>query len=183
MSHKFIINASFHSFLNTIDQELANEMHTQGCCYCGGKLHQANYPRSPVGLPPPFREYYDERLSFCCDACRKRATPPSVRFFGRRWFPALLFILLSVLMLGINERRILQVKQHFGIVVSESTWKRWRKWWRKSFMETPLWQQVKSLIPTISFTHHCLPRALLSAFRGLLEEKMLFLLRFLASNG
>jgi hypothetical protein len=179
MSHKFLFDANFHLLLNTIDQEIAKETQQKGCIHCGNKLHQANYPRSPVGIPSEFRCAYDERLSFCCDECRRRTTPQSVRFFGRRWFPAPLLILVSALMLGINERRLAQVKRHFGIAVSESTWKRWRRWWRESFMATQFWQQAKGLAPTAIETRS-FPRALLSVFPGVLEEKMRLLLRFLS---
>ncbi|EKD73011.1 MAG: hypothetical protein ACD_45C00484G0001 [uncultured bacterium] len=180
MSHKFISSAKFHLLLITIDQEIAKEVLQKGCIYCGNKLHKANYPRSPFGLLSQFRHHYDERFSLCCNACRKRTTPPSVRFFGRRWYPAPLFMLISALMLGINERRLRQVKQHFGITVSESTWKRWRRWWRDSFESTQFWQQNKGIaFTTIESIYRC-PRALLVVFKGLLEEKMQLLLRFLS---
>jgi hypothetical protein len=180
MSHNFLFNASFHSLLVKIDQDIAREVQQQGC-HCSKKLHQSNYPRSPVGISPVFRSYYCERLSFCCDTCRQRTTPPSVRFLNGRWFPAPFFILISVLKLGINERRLEQVSKHFGITVSESTWKRWRMWWRDSFMATRFWQQVKGLVPTSIFEgNQSLPRRLLSVFSGALEEKMRLLLRFLA---
>lgn len=179
MSHKILFNASFHSLLTTIDRELTEITKKKGCP-CGGKLHRANYPRSPFGLLSQFRDYYDARFSLCCDTCRKRITPQSVRFFGRRWFPAPLLILISALMLGINERRLEQVKRHFGITVSESTWKRWRRWWREVFITTPFWQQAKGLAPEAIEKNISFPRALLTLFRGALEEKMRLLLRFLA---
>ena len=180
MSHKFLFNATFHFLLKKMDEELAREVCQEGCFYCGSQLDPASYPRSPMGLPSQFRDQYDERLSFCCKRCRKRTTPPSVRFFGRRWFPAPIFILISVLALGINERRLSQVKHHFGMVVSESTWKRWRRWWRKSFGQTLFWQQAKGLIPTVQETHLSFPRALFRVFKGALAEKIPLLLRFLS---
>ncbi len=164
MSQKFVLNASVFEILSKIDAELAGNLLKTGCPYCGGKLHQANYPRSLFGLALPFRVYCEERLSFCCSSCRKRTTPPSVRFFGRRWYVAPIFILLSILMLGINERRLVQIKKHFGLTVSESTWKRWRAWWRDQFIETPFW----------------LPRALYRLFTGSLIEKIPKLLQFLS---
>jgi hypothetical protein len=179
MSQNFLFKASFHLLLITIDQELADDFLEKGCP-CGGKLHRANYPRSPVGLPLEFREYYHERFSMCCDTCRRRMTPASVRFFGRRWFPAPLFIFISALMLGINERRLASVKRHFGIVVSESSWKRWRRWWRESFITTLFWQQAKGLALSTIETKKSFPRALMIIFKGTLEEKMCWLLRFLA---
>jgi len=166
--------------LTAIDQEIAKEVQQKGCIYCGNKLHQADYPRSPVGLSSQFRNAYSERFSFCCNYCRRRITPRSVRFFGRRWYPAPLFMLISVLTVGISERRLAQVKRHFGITVSESTWKRWRRWWRDSFESTKFWQKNKGNVPITIESIYRHPRALLVVFQGLLEEKMRFLLRFLS---
>jgi hypothetical protein len=180
MSQNFLFSASFHLLLNKIDQEITDKIGLQGCLFCGNKLHKANYPRSPVGLPSQVRHYYDERLSLCCNTCRKRATPPSVRFFGQRWFPAPLLMLISALMLGINERRLQQVKRHFGITVSESTWKRWRRWWRESFQKTLFWQQSKGLAPSAIETKKFFSRSLLDVFEGSLEEKICRLLKFLS---
>jgi hypothetical protein len=180
MSHKFLFNASFHLFLNKIDQEFLDKERKKGCCYCQGVLHQADYPRSPFGVPSAFRASYNERFSLCCSQCRKRVTPPSVRFFGRRWFPAPLLILISALMLGINERRLEQVRRHLGITVSESTWKRWRRWWREQFMQTPFWRQMKGLFPPAPDLAGFFPRSLLDVFQGKLEEKIFQCLTLLA---
>lgn len=180
MSQKFLFNASFHLLLIAIDQELANDTLKRGCQYCGGKLHLADYPRSPVGIPSSLRRYYEERLSFCCDTCRKRTTPPSVRFFGRRWYPAPFHLLVSALMLRINEHRLSQIKRHFGITVTESTWKRWRRWWRNFFPSTSFWRQEKALALPIDMTNKSFPRVLLNLFESTLEKKMTLLLRFLS---
>ena len=71
-----------------IDNDLADDAIKAGCLSCGGKLHQADYPRSPHGLSEADAEHYQFRRSVCCGKCRKRHTPPSVRFFGRRWYVA-----------------------------------------------------------------------------------------------
>lgn len=180
MSQKFVLNASVFEVLSKIDAELADNLLKMGCPYCGGKLHQANYPRSPFGLLQQFRPYFEERLSFCCRSCRKRTTPPSVRFFGRRWYVAPVFILLSVLMLGINERRLMQIKKQFGLTVSESTWKRWRAWWRHEFAETTFWLQAKGSVISHLQEKIWLPRALYRLFSGSLIEKIPKLLQFLS---
>ena len=46
--------------LTAIDQELA-ETTRQGGCQCGGNLYQADYPRSPIGLPDALLQYYQSR--------------------------------------------------------------------------------------------------------------------------
>lgn len=180
MSHKNLFNANFNFLLKKIDEELAYVVCQEACVYCGGLLDQSNYPRSPMGLPLAFRDEYDERLSFCCRRCRKRTTPPSVRFFGRRWFPAPLFMLISVLDSGINERRLEQIRRYFGIVVSESTWKRWRRWWRESFKKTLFWKGAKGQVPAVVETTLAFPRALFNVFKGDLPEKIRLLLKFLS---
>ncbi len=180
MSQNFTFKSSFHSLIIKIDLEMAAIVMDKGCEHCGGKLHQANYPRSPAGMPAEFRDHYNQRISFCCSNCRKRSTPPSVRFFGRRWFPAPILILISILQCGINERRLAQIKRHFGITVSESTWKRWRRWWRESFEATKFWQQEKGITPMITETNQSIPRALFNVFKGNFTERILFLLQFLS---
>jgi len=180
MSHNYLFNANFHLLLSTIDQDLSKKIQQKGCSNCGNKLHQSDYPRSPVGLPAEYRQHYDERISFCCVTCRKRTTPTSVRFFGRRWYPAPLLLLISVLMVGINDRRLEQVRRHFGITVSESTWKRWRRWWRESFMQTKFWQKEKSLVALTIDANKLIPRALLDLLEGNIEEKLCRLLQFLS---
>lgn len=178
MSHKFIFSASFHLLLVEIDRELSQLVQKQGCP-CGGRLDQSNYPRSPMGVPSAFRPSYDERFSFCCNDCRKRITPASVRFFGRRWYPAPLLILISTLMLSINEYRLTQIKRHFGITVTESTWKRWRRWWRDVFTATPFWKQARGSIPEYP-QRAILPRGILCVFQGGIDQKIILFLRFLS---
>ena len=178
MSHKFLLNSRFHSLLIMIDRDLAEEVRQKGCP-CGGVLHRSNYPRSPFGLLPKYRESYEERFSFCCNDCRRRMTPRSVRYFGRRWYPAPLLLLISALMLSINEHRLTQIKRHFGITVSESTWKRWRRWWRSVFVETDFWKHVRSLIPEPKKTV-IIVRRMLHSFQGTIDNKMTLLLKFMS---
>jgi hypothetical protein len=179
MSHKFLFNASFHSLLNKIDLELADKEQQKGCSACGKSLHRSDYPRSPCGLPAALREHYEERLSFCCSECRKRTTPPSVRFFGRRWYPGPIFVLISALKSGINENRIGQIKEHLGVSVSESTWKRWRHWWRNLFEATFFWQQVKGMVAINIAPNVPFPRTLFVLYSDALEQKIISLLNFL----
>ena len=179
MSHNFLWDANFHFLLKTIDEALAEKVHKQGCPDCSHKLHQANYPRSPMGILVQFRDHYEERLSFCCELCRKRRTPPSVRFFGRRWYPAPLFMLISAFMGRVNDFILTQMKERFAISVGLSTWKRWRQWWNELFPLTLFWKQVQGLIPVLE-TKRSFPRALLDLFQGKLEEKISSLLIFLS---
>jgi len=181
MSHNFLWNANFHSLLNAIDQDLATQAQQEGCPECGHKLHQANYPRSPVGMPLHFRSYYAERLSFCCEMCRQRMTPASVRFFGRRWYPGPLFILMSAFIREVTESLLRQIKSYFGILITASTLKRWQQWWCERFPTTLFWKQAKGLVPPLDpDLYRSFPRALLDLFQGKLEERTCSLLKFLS---
>lgn len=181
MSQNFLSKSSFHAHLIKIDVELANSCIKKGCIYCSGKLHQADYPRSPMGMPQSFRDQYSQRISFCCVNCRKRTTPPSVRFFGRRWYPAPVHIFISIMTCGINKRRIALIKKYFGIMVRESTWRRWRKWWCDEFVVTRFWQAAKGQYPPSNkIIRGPFPRVIFNFYRGNIAEKMLLFLRFLS---
>jgi hypothetical protein len=179
MSHKFLTNAIFHNLLKEIDINIADEHRKKGCPHCGGNLHQSDYTRSPFGLPQALRVYYQNRISFCCARCRKRSTSQSVRFFGRRWFPAPILMLISTLMGGATQSRCLAVQRHFGITVNKRTWKRWRQWWQKCFPCTPFWQKTKGVLP-IQALQGPLPRILFTIYKGDLATKLMSLLQLLA---
>ena len=57
------------------------------------------------------------RLSFCCDreGCRKRVTPPSVRFLGRKVYLAAVMILINAMRQGPTPRRVRELSQRFKV--------------------------------------------------------------------
>src|ERR1700735_3076357 len=107
MYHEFLSSASFWLYLRAVDEDLAAETRNKGCP-CGGRLHCANYPRKPKGTPAQLPEPQLIRLSFCWDrdGCRKRATPPSVRFLGRKVYLSAIVILISAMRQGPSPRRV-----------------------------------------------------------------------------
>ena len=115
MYHDLPRSASFRSFLLAVDEDLAEETRKKGCP-CGGRLHCANYPRKPRGAGLELNELQSQRLSFCCDrdGCRKRATPPSVRFLGRKVYLAAIVILVSAMRQGPSPRRARELSKRFG---------------------------------------------------------------------
>lgn len=179
MYHNLLKDPSFHVLLKLIDDDLAELSRKEGCCYCGGPLHQADYPRSPLGLPASCREHYESRRSLCCGKCRKRTTTPSVRFFGRCRFPAVIILLISAFMTKASRRRYHQVKRYFGINISFRTWVRWRRWWKECFIETAFWKQAKAHLPKIALADP-LPRQFILIYSGLLRQRLEKVLRFLA---
>ena len=154
--------AGFWSFLYSIDQDLADSVR-QKACPCGGRLHCANFPRSPRGCPDSLPDQYNYRLSFCCDrdGCRKRMTPPSVRFLGRKVYLAAVVVLVAAMQQGPTPRRVRELSKLFG--ADRGTIARWQAYWRQHFPLTTFWKiACARLVPVVKIV--CLPGSLLDAF-------------------
>ena len=85
--------------LVAIDEETCRRVAAAGCLSCGGPLHRGDYPRKPRGgLLAVAGEVFSRRISLCCGrrGCRHRATPPSVRFLGRRVYLGVAVVLASI---------------------------------------------------------------------------------------
>ena len=141
MSHNLfagsiLSDARVWALLKRIDEAEAASCRSAGCPHCGGELHSATYPRKPHGLAPSLRADA-RRFSFCCAECRRRVTPPSSRFFGRRFRVGLVFVLGSALTLR-GGVRLSTIARRWGIPAS--TLRRWRQWWRETFPATPAWR-------------------------------------------
>jgi hypothetical protein len=162
MYHELVRDASFWDFLFGVDEDLAERARQLGCS-CGGRLHRANYPRKPSGGGANLPESYGHRLSFCCDrdGCRKRTTPPSVRFLGRKIFLGAVVVLVAAMRQGPSPRRVRELTELFG--ADRRTIERWCTFWREHFPQTPCWKLGRGrFVPRLSIAE--LPRALLEAF-------------------
>lgn len=162
MYHELPRDASYWRFLFSVDQDLA-ETSRQKACSCGGRLHRANYPRKPRGGPQDLPEEYRCRLSFCCerDGCRKRVTPPSVRFLGRKVYLGAVVILVSAMRQGPSPRRVAELSRLFG--ADRRTIARWQVFWNEIVPRTPFWKMARGrLAPVVELGP--LPRALTEAF-------------------
>lgn len=150
--------------LRKLDEQLAAEARKRGCA-CGGELHQANYPRKPRGIPPQQGEDCWHRLSFCCakEGCRRRTTPPSVMFLGRKVYPGAVVVLVSVLRQGPTAIRLSRLKELVG--VSARTVRRWRRWWLRNFVQSRFWKAARGRF-RVPLDEHQLPLALLEAFEA-----------------
>lgn len=180
MYHELLSSASFLSYLRAVDEDLAAETRNKGCS-CGGHLHCANYPRKPRGTPAQLPEPQRIRLSFCCDrdGCRKRTTPPSVRFLGRKVYLTAIVILISAMRQGPSPRRVRELSTHFG--ADESTIIRWQTFWREHFPQTPFWKVARASFLTVGEIVS-LPYSLVDAFlrHHPPREGWILLLRFLS---
>ncbi len=162
MYHELLFDSTFWAFLFTIDQDLAETQRAKQCPSCGARLHCANYPRKPRG-PRNLPDEYRFRLSFCCarDGCRKRATPPSVRFLGRKVYLGAVVILVSAMRQGPTPRRVRELTELFS--ADRRTIYRWRDFWNEHFPKTTFWKVARArLVPVFEIVEF--PRSLLEVF-------------------
>jgi hypothetical protein len=176
--HALLRDASLYDQLLTFDHDLADKARRAGCGVCGGRLHSARYPRKPRGGLEDLGPDYTTRLSFCCavDGCRRRTTPPSVRYLGRRVYLGAVVVLISALSGGITATRAAQLREWLG--VSVRTLKRWRAWWRATFVASAFWRgaQARFMPPVVI---EALPASLLERFAGDARTRLRHTLGFL----
>ncbi len=174
MCHALLQDSKFFRLLLSIDQELARELKAGGCS-CGSVLHCADYARKPRACPAEVRSDFKSRFSFCCYRCRKRATPMSVRFLGRRVYLAIAVVVISVQRAetSASATRFAQT-----LLVPVRTLERWRRWWCGQFPLTALWRGAcaRFMPPVVSAR---LPASLLERFAGAPADQLLRLLWFL----
>jgi hypothetical protein len=170
-------DAIFHKQLLAFDRDLAATARAKGCS-CRGVLHSGDFNRKPRGAPRGLGDDHARRFSFNCSVrrCRKRNTPSSLRFLGRKVYVATVVILAAALQHGATEARL----QHLAAVpgVDRRTLRRWREWWLKAFQESRFWQAAKAaFMPPADAAS--IPLSVLDRFAGAPEARLLTLLRFL----
>ena len=171
-------DARVYEVLQRIDEDLATQARAVGCA-CGGRLHSARYPRKPRGGPQGLSAQYEHRLSYCCadDGCRKRTTPPSVRFLGRKVYLGAVVVLVSALRQGPSPTRVSVLHELFG--VGERTLRRWRQWWQRTFADGAFWRAARGrFLPPL--TAGDLPDGLVRRFAAQTADGLCRLLRFLS---
>ncbi len=148
MCHDVLRDPNFFHLLELIDEQSAEQVRLAGCS-CGGVLHSARYPRKPRGIPRGLRRPDEHRRSFCCHACRRRHTPRSVLYLGRRVYVGVMVLLGSALRGSVSGRGLRELCSTLG--VPRATLDRWRAWWRDWFPATRFWQGLRGrFAPPIS---------------------------------
>lgn len=166
------------SLLPRIDDDLATKAQAAGCPFCGGRLDVANYPRAPRGLTEAGEENLMRR-SFCCavEGCRRRRTPPSVRFLGRKVYAGAVVVLATALQHGPSKKSVTKLSALLGI--SRRTLVRWRRWWSTMFAASRFWSSLRGrFVPAVDET--TMPASLLSRMTVTDEPAVVALLRLLA---
>ena len=123
----------FFERLMAVDRAIVARAAEVPCRDCGGPLYRGDYPRKPRGgLLAAGIAAWERRFSLCCgrDGCRHRATPPSVRFLGRRVYAGAVVVLASAVALAaISAGAVVRATG-----VPALTTRRWLRWWRGPFV-------------------------------------------------
>ena len=101
------------------------------------------------GVPARLREAFSIRCSLCCRECRRRVTPPSVRFLGRKVYVGAVVLLATIKAMVCGAAPL--------------TLARWAAWWTTVLPATTFWQAACArLVPAVRT--EALPGALLERF-------------------
>lgn len=174
---KILESKCMFKLLEWIDRDLAERAKGSGCRHCGEqRLHKGDYRRKPRGVGA--RAGWDKRYSFDCSGCRRRTTPVSVRFLGRRVYAGAVVVLASAMMYGATPKRIEQLQGQLGISDAK-TLKRWRTWWQENFVASGFWKVERSrFMPVLD--ESMMGAALVAEFGAERCSGMVSVLRFLS---
>lgn len=175
MCHSLLQDPRFFLLLEQIDADYA----AQACltpCACGGVWHSAPYRRKPRGGPRAWQEHEHRRPSWCCQSCRRRRTPRSVLYLGRRVYVGAVLVLGSALRGTLSGSGLRALVAELG--VPRATLDRWRAWWREVFPQTAFWEERRGgFLPPLVV----LPADLLARLRADDPgQRLLLALRWLA---
>ena len=175
---KHLADQQLFQLLEKVDADFAEEALQGGCLFCGSKLHRADYDRKPRGGPQ-----WDWRHSFCCakEDCRRRRTPPSVRFLGRKVYAGFVVVLLSTMLHGLNAERVRRIRQLLNTDdrIDRRTLERWRQWWLDTFVRCSFGKEARArFMPPVC--EKTLPNSLCARFEIDEPNRLVALLKFLA---
>jgi len=171
---KVLKDGRLFKLLEKADSDLAEAAQAGGCGHCGGKLHRGDFERKPRGGPQ-----WDSRYSFCCEEedCRKRTTPPSVRFLGRKVYAGVVVVLVSAMMHGLKPKRVEKLRE--ALDIDRRTLERWRTWWLENFVGSRFWKSARAFfMPRLDET--VLPLSLVEVFQAKRRAGMARLLEFIS---
>lgn len=166
----------FFVALVEIDEKTVKQVAEGDCPLCGGPLHRSDYARKPRGaLMAAAGEEFLTRFSLCCgsEGCRKRATPPSLRFLGRRVYLGAVVIVASVIAQALATAEA--IRKATG--VPARTTRRWRGWWQGAFLSSEVFVALCARL--IGVAAEELPKSVVLSLVGTPEERVQSLLQWL----
>ena len=137
MFEEIELGSEFFEGLLAVDEAIRAQVAAAGCGFCGGRLHRSDFDRKPRGgVLSAAAETWVRRFSLCCgrEGCRRRSTPPSVRFLGRRVYVGAAVLVASIIALAATTAS--EAARTTGI--PPRTTRRWIRWWRGPFVATPV---------------------------------------------
>src|SRR5271170_8351949 len=171
------LGREFFTMLEQHDEGVARRVAVEGCPRCDGPLHRGDYDRKPRGaLIAPAGEEFVRRFSLCGgrEGCRNRATPPSLRFLGRRVYLGAVVLVASMLAQALGTEG--SIRQVTG--VPARTTKRWLGWWQGPFLSTAVLVAVQARLVGVDTKE--LPASIVDKLRGTWERRVRVVLEFLA---
>lgn len=177
MYHSLLADATFYNSLIALDRIIAEQVKQSGCLFCHSNLHQSHYPRKPRGVPEGTHSDYPFRFSYCCgqEGCRKRFTPPSMRFLSRKVYSSVIIFLVFLLKSKTDELKVDELNLLLGTSLSVETVRRWRNFWVKEVSQSHTWKRA-------AFSHgmaQTLPASLLAQFQQVLNSSLKMALKWM----
>lgn len=163
MLQRFFNDGKFFCLLLAFDEDLAESARLARCPICGAPLHQAHFLRKPRGGPEDLDEQHNCRFSFCCYKCRKRMTPPSFRFLGRKVYLGAILLLVSAMLGGASPERRRRLREICG--ADARTLGRWKTWWAVTFSQSDFWKDLSARLAFIRSSIVPIPRLLLRSWK------------------
>ncbi len=167
----------FFTLLEQFDEGMARRVAAGGCPRCEGPLHRSNFDRKPRGgVSAVAGEAFKRRFSLCCgrEGCRKRATPPSVRFLGRRVYLGAVVIVASIVALALRSAG--EIRRQTG--VPARTTRRWVGWWQGPFLNTEVFVTICARL--IGVDRGLVPASIVDQLAGTATERVQGMLAWLA---
>jgi hypothetical protein len=177
MMEQLVFGREFFALLEQEDERLAGDVAAAGCPVCGGPLYHSDYNRKPRGaLIAAGAEASVRRFSLCCgrEGCRHRATPPSLRFLGRRVYVGAVVIVASIV--GLVLQTAAAIRKATG--VPARTVRRWRSWWQGPFLTTSVFLAVHARLLGVAV--EAVPKSIMDRLCGSAEQRMQTMLSLLA---
>jgi len=171
------LGREFFAVLEQIDEGTVRHVAAAGCLKCDGPLHRSDYDRKPRGaLIAPAGEGFVVRFSLCCgrEGCRKRSTPRSLRFLGRRVYLGAVVIVASVVAWALRVSR--ESGRLTGVPVR--TMRRWLGWWQGPFLSTEVFVTVCARLVGVAVDQ--LPASIVSQLPGAPSEQVRAMLELVA---
>ncbi len=177
MYHSLLTDTRFHNSLFDLDRLIAEQVRHEQCRFCHGNLHQSHFPRKPRGVPEDTVPDYFIRFSYCCgtEGCRKRLTPPSMRFLSRKVYSSVVIILIFLLKPETDDSRIETINVLLGTTLSVETLRRWRHFWIKDMPQTQTWKRL----PIHQSHSQALPVSLLALFEKSAKQALIMGLKLI----